>query len=67
MMLRILQADLLKNKKMKRFIVIIPLCFLGIHTLYAQDLTLALANVQNTNDGIDDYYEAEGMTLVSLL
>ncbi|WP_422106259.1 hypothetical protein [Winogradskyella sp.] len=52
---------------MKRFIVIIPLCFLGIHTLYAQDLTLALANVQNTNDGIDDYYEAEGMTLVSLL
>ncbi|WP_422106257.1 lamin tail domain-containing protein [Winogradskyella sp.] len=44
---------------MKRFTFIMLLCFLGIHTLYAQDLTLALANVQNTNDGVDDYYEAD--------
>ncbi|WP_422106261.1 hypothetical protein [Winogradskyella sp.] len=52
---------------MKRFTFTMLLCFFGIHTLYAQDLTLALANVQNTNDGVDDYYEAEGMTSVSLL
>ncbi|WP_299114082.1 T9SS type A sorting domain-containing protein [uncultured Winogradskyella sp.] len=46
---------------MKSFIYTLFISLLSLNTLYAQDITFTFANAQITNDGVDDYYEADVM------
>lgn len=47
-----------KTNKMKTKLPLIALMLLTM-AVYAQDLTFTFANVANTNDGTDDFYEAD--------
>ncbi|WP_422105422.1 T9SS type A sorting domain-containing protein [Winogradskyella sp.] len=44
---------------MKNFSYVFTLVMLNLSFAYAQDITLSFGNVAITNDGIDDFYEAD--------
>lgn len=48
-----------KMKKLKLIFIAVLLLFISFNIVQAQDITYAFANVQNTNDGVHDYYEVD--------
>ncbi|MFK7951103.1 MAG: T9SS type A sorting domain-containing protein [Saprospiraceae bacterium] len=46
-------------KKLKLRLIAVLLLFISFNIVQAQDITYIFANVQNTNDGVHDYYEVD--------
>lgn len=53
------QSNLLKNLSCRRTLLIFALACAGSFSMNSQTIAYAFANAQNTNDGMDDYYEAD--------